>query len=483
MSLWRLASHPTRRTSSSSSRADRSESGGSRKLRPGLASLQLAERRHEEARVAELRAMSADEVFRNDAEAEMYLSEPNLELHPRRQLLRSRNAFNDARDKAKSWTREIHAADNVLGKLEEEMAALENEKARTEALKKKWREMEELGFLVQEMDLVQKESGKGQDATSSDEVEIVSVKRIQSHTSWAAEEDVKNLRSLHLRDSLELSDRRIEMKRIFFGRKLKRWTPMPEPEMMELETGIPRVNLMPNFTAEEEDLYVGAMSGRENVPMFERFKQVIYGQQMTDLADRTWLNDAVINQYLSLLRARSMEMLEALTGPKLACYFHYTLFYTKLLEGGSYDYDRVKKWTKRGIRKCDLFTQDMVFFPINSDNTHWTLCVAYIKEKRIEYLDSMGGPGTQVMRNLLRYLRDEMQDKLQQSLHVDEWELVSRGTSVPQQNNTSDCGVFVCVFCNHISFGQELDFGPENISYFRKRIAVDLMKGRASFEL
>ena len=56
-----------------------------------------------------------------------------------------------------------------------------------------------------------------------------------------------------------------------------------------------------------------------------------------------------------------------------------------------------------------LFDYEMVFFPINVSNSHWTLAVVYPQRCTIQYYDSMGGPGTGYLRSLLCFLRDEHQ--------------------------------------------------------------------------
>ena len=42
----------------------------------------------------------------------------------------------------------------------------------------------------------------------------------------------------------------------------------------------------------------------------------------------------------------------------------------------------------------DIFAKDLVIFPINIGNLHWTAGAINIKEKRFEFYDSMGGSGT-----------------------------------------------------------------------------------------
>mmetsp|Transcript_494 Transcript_494/g.1208 ORF Transcript_494/g.1208 Transcript_494/m.1208 type:complete len:503 (+) Transcript_494:82-1590(+) len=257
--------------------------------------------------------------------------------------------------------------------------------------------------------------------------------------------------------------------------------PLPVP--VEEPKG-PQVNLTPAFTEEEEDMYDAAMnSSDDNKVLVQRFNVDLMAQQMYCLEGLQWLNDEVINFYLSLLRERSLHLVETNATPGLSCYFHLTLFYSKLTENNKYNYKGVQRWTKRGFRKCDLFTQDIVFFPRNIGNSHWTLCVAFIKEKRVEYFDSMAGVGRECMQNILHYLRDEHADKKGSELDTSDWELIDHGPNVPQQNNGSDCGVFLCTFCNFLSMGQPLDFEAKDMPYMRKRIAIDCLKAASSYEI
>ena len=51
----------------------------------------------------------------------------------------------------------------------------------------------------------------------------------------------------------------------------------------------------------------------------------------------------------------------------------------------------------------------------------------------------------------------------------------------PQQHNGVDCGAFLCTTANFLSMGQPLTFTQQNMPMLRKRIAVDILSGAASF--
>ena len=230
------------------------------------------------------------------------------------------------------------------------------------------------------------------------------------------------------------------------------------------------------------------MSQPSSSILFERYNVQYTAADLRCLKSGTWLNDEAVNMYMKLLRVRSLDLHKSCPPQSngkwhdMPCYFHSSLFYTKLTQGGSYGYKGVRRWTRRGFGKADLFAQRNVFFPINCSNVHWTLCVARIQQKRVEYYDSMAGSDRGVLGNIMRYLVDEMKDKKNETLDADEWELVNIADGSPQQSNGVDCGVFLCTAANFISMGQPLTFSQKHMSMMRARISADIVSGSASFQ-
>ena len=68
-----------------------------------------------------------------------------------------------------------------------------------------------------------------------------------------------------------------------------------------------------------------------------------------------------------------------------------------------------------------------------------------MKKKEIRYCDSMSGNGSTILRNLIDYLQRESMDKKKEELNRSEWSLRDMRSTIPQQQNCSDCGVFTCV--------------------------------------
>ncbi len=133
---------------------------------------------------------------------------------------------------------------------------------------------------------------------------------------------------------------------------------------------------------------------------------------------------------------------------------------------GKYNYKNVSKWSKKLPGK-DNFNLKKIFIPINIENQHWTCIVIFMKEKRIQYYDSRTvGAGNSHMNDVLRYLVDE--DKGQGCVKRKEWTLVPSTETVPKQDNTIDCGAFICMFGYFISQDVSLEFSQANVTNFWK---------------
>ncbi|CAG7837161.1 unnamed protein product [Allacma fusca] len=181
------------------------------------------------------------------------------------------------------------------------------------------------------------------------------------------------------------------------------------------------------------------------------------------LAPMQWLNDNVINSYLDLVALRSKSQNQ---WPSV--YVFTTFFYPKYLNEG---YSNIlKRWT----RKVDLFSYDLLIFPIHL-GIHWCLAAADRRKKMIKYYDSLGGKNYQCPKALLQYLGKEHQERKKTSLD-DSWitEIVE---DIPQQQNGSDCGMFACKFAEYLSRDAELNFKQEDMNYYRERMIYEIITG------
>ena len=71
------------------------------------------------------------------------------------------------------------------------------------------------------------------------------------------------------------------------------------------------------------------------------------------------------------------------------------------------------------------------------------------------------------------YIVDEMKDKKNQEMSIDEWQHIHH-QEIPTQENQSDCGVFACQFAEYGSRRAPHDFTQQQMPYFRKRMVWEI---------
>ncbi|WWC97194.1 hypothetical protein V866_004073 [Kwoniella sp. B9012] len=190
------------------------------------------------------------------------------------------------------------------------------------------------------------------------------------------------------------------------------------------------------------------------------------------LKNGTWLDDEIMNFYGALMVERANQV------GTLKVHAFNSFFYQRISETG---YSAVKRWTK----KVDIFSKDLVIFPVNIGNMHWTACAINLAKKRIEYFDSMGDYGNHradIFKRIRGYLNDEHQDKKKKPFDFSGW-TNEFNEHTPQQDNGSDCGVFSCQTLEMITRGRDLkeqpfEFASENMPFFRKLMVWEIGNGK-----
>ncbi|KAK9139350.1 hypothetical protein Scep_009031 [Stephania cephalantha] len=231
------------------------------------------------------------------------------------------------------------------------------------------------------------------------------------------------------------------------------------------------------LSAEEEDEVFSALdrSNRRRVLVTHENSNIdITGEILQCLQPGAWLNDEVINVYLELLKEREKRE----PAKFLKCHFFNTFFYKKLISGrGGYDFKAVRRWTSQRKIGYGLIECEKIFVPIHKD-IHWCLAIINKKEEKFQYLDSLKGRDTQVLHVLARYFVDEVKDKCSKDIDVSSWkhEYVD---DLPEQQNGSDCGVFMIKYADFYSRGLGLQFDQENMPYFRMRTAKEILRLKA----
>lgn len=183
-----------------------------------------------------------------------------------------------------------------------------------------------------------------------------------------------------------------------------------------------------------------------------------------------WLNDEVINSYLAvIIDYLRRENNNDGRHDKPRYHAFNSFFFSNLRDKG---YDSVRRWATRAkIGKKDLLNVDTVFIPVHN-SSHWTLIVVKPAEKTIEHFDSLGSLSRRHVGIVKTWLRGELGD-----LFVEEEWAVLPSVS-PQQDNGSDCGVFLLSTAKAIAANIDpLAYGPQDTLLLRKKIVAELMNG------
>lgn len=211
--------------------------------------------------------------------------------------------------------------------------------------------------------------------------------------------------------------------------------------------------------------------------VIDKFNIDITVSKLVCLRPNTWLNDEVVNFYMCMLQERDQNLCRESNGTRTPSHYFNSFFMSKLMENGQYTYGNVKRWSK----KFDVFAMDRIFMPINLNNSHWVMSVAYVQRREIHYYDSMTGNGERHLKAILRWLGDESQDKKKCPLDTHGWRLVDGQHDVPQQNNGYDCGVFSIICADFLSDGLPLEYSQSEMSTNRLRIAAAIKRGSLKY--
>ena len=125
----------------------------------------------------------------------------------------------------------------------------------------------------------------------------------------------------------------------------------------------------------------------------------------------------------------------------------------------------------------NIFEKRRIFIPINIDNAHWAMCVVDFDKRCIEYYDSLGQNGIDVMKHIFHYMEDEHRQQHQCDIHnKDAWDFVNKET--PQQRNGYDCGVFAIICADFLCDDLPLQFHQTDIKSFRLKICHSIRSGK-----
>lgn len=211
------------------------------------------------------------------------------------------------------------------------------------------------------------------------------------------------------------------------------------------------------LSADQQDtVYRYWRSKNASAPVVSAYSIDITVRDLLTLADGQWLNDNIIDFYLSLVTEKL---------PHVYCWTTH-FFSTLKLKG----YQGVARWAKR--RKINLFEKDKIIVPINIMSTHWCVAVIDNKLNTISYHDSLASRGNLQAVELLQVYMTKEAERL--GVGAPSYELLA-SSKTPQQQNGYDCGVFTCTVAKCISALAPLAFGQKDMHIIRQRMAYEII--------
>ena len=153
------------------------------------------------------------------------------------------------------------------------------------------------------------------------------------------------------------------------------------------------------------------------------------------------------------------------------------------MENGIFTYNNVHRWTKT----LNIFELENIYIPIHlKDARHWVYVVVKPQLKRIEFFDSMYDSdnkedGMDYMRNVLNWIVLQAKMNLKITEKPEDWTLVHREKTIPQQKHSLDCGVFVILAIDFLTDSLPLIYGQDEMPYFRLKIGLDIKNASLNY--
>jgi hypothetical protein len=136
----------------------------------------------------------------------------------------------------------------------------------------------------------------------------------------------------------------------------------------------------------------------------------------------------------------------------------------------TYQYRNVMRWSRR-VHNSDLFQLGKIFFPCHISQSHWSCVIVNVSSCTITYHDSMRGNGDRFMHHILHYLQDDwMRTKGFEMPDLRQW-TIQNDRHAPSQDNSYDCGVFLCMFATCMALDCEMDFSQADAHIMRLKLA------------
>ena len=175
-------------------------------------------------------------------------------------------------------------------------------------------------------------------------------------------------------------------------------------------------------------------------------------KDLNTLDNKNMLNDNVIDFYLQLLCQQNSNYYFALP----------STYFSKMEKDG---FESIDQW----IDKTISFNYKIIFIPVCLQK-HWRLLTIDFLTDSISYYDTINANSTKCV-TAIKHIGDLIAKKnLKKTI---KWKTPKQAHGI-KQTNDYDCGVFVCLFARYLILNRELDFGQNDISFYRNKIKNEI---------
>ncbi|KZZ86568.1 Peptidase C48, SUMO/Sentrin/Ubl1 [Ascosphaera apis ARSEF 7405] len=257
---------------------------------------------------------------------------------------------------------------------------------------------------------------------------------------------------------------------IFTYRKGSLSSPMPRTSDREFPLGYIDDDLLSNALHLLEE----RLEWRAQVVQCSNQYFAMASQEHQILQGSEWFDDIIISCYLFLLHNAY--------GPRPKRLFTWidSVFADDILRRRGSEHPLGPEWS---TRTKELRSARFVLIPVNTHH-HWVLVVIDKKSRSFAVGDSNSSTdqfafARKLIDPILHFLRSHEAIPLVDG--TDTWEYL--GNFLPQQENTYDCGAFVCAGAKLVletgDISRKLSFKQEDVTAFRTQMLVDLINGHA----
>lgn len=129
------------------------------------------------------------------------------------------------------------------------------------------------------------------------------------------------------------------------------------------------------------------------------------------------------------------------------------------------------------LLRVNIFQYDLLLFPLHVNNNHWSLARVDLRNRSINYYDSLGQFNYQIL-NILENMIHREAERLQPETITYRSPFVKiTSIDMPQQSNSYDCGVFTCMAV-YLALDKSLLFTQADMPFLRNNIILEIIQGK-----